>query len=277
MIAQLKEKFHTSTKRSEKVQVLTILPQSWNIKKVQEEFGASNYMVRKAKELVKQKGILATPDPKPGRMLAAETADLIQSFYESDEVSRMMPGKKDFVSVRLGEQCVHVQKRLVLCSLKEAYQLFKEKFPALSVGFSKFASLRPKHCVLAGASGTHAVCVCTIHQNVKLMMMGGKIAELTAHDDVPLKTYDHCLAQIICNPPQPACYLGTCCSCPGISGLSEHLKALMDDNLIDNIEYKQWISVNRSTLETVIKSADEFVDSFCEKLEALLPHSFIAR
>ena len=42
----------------------------------------------------------------------------------------------------------------------------------IKVGFSKFADFHPKHCVLAGASGTHSVCVCTIHQNVKLMMLG---------------------------------------------------------------------------------------------------------
>ena len=51
----------------------------------------------------------------------------------------------------------------------------------------------------------------------------------------------------------------------------------MDDNLIDNIVYKQWISVDRCTLETVSKSADDFVETFCEKLENLLPHSFIAK
>ena len=88
---------------------------------------------------------------------------------------------------------------------------------------------------------------------------------------------DHCLAQIVCNPPQPACYFNICHSCPGISALQEALKEFMDFHLIDSIVYKQWISVDRCTLETVNKSADDFVDTFCEKLEALLPHSFIAR
>ena len=36
--------------------------------------------------------------------------------------------------------------------------------------FSKFAEFRPKECVLPGSSGTHSVCVCTKHQNVKLMI-----------------------------------------------------------------------------------------------------------
>ncbi len=164
-----------------------------------------------------------------------------------------------------------------MSKLREIYRLFKEKFPARSVGFSEFADPCPKHCVLAGASSTHAVCVCTIHQNVKLMMLGGRIADHTANEDTVLKSYDHCLAQIICNPPQPACYLGTCCSCPGISGLNERLNTLMDDGLIDNIVYKQWVSVDRYTLETISQSAEDFVDSLCEKLDVLLSHSFIAK
>ena len=143
---------------------------------------------------------------------------------------------------------IHVQKRLILSNLREAYQLFKEKFPHTIIGFSKFAQLHPKHCVLAGASGTHAVCVCTIHQNVKLMMMGGRISELSAQEDVPL---NHCLSQIICNPPQTTCYLGNCCSCAGVLGLKECLRKLMDENFVDTIIYKQWVSVDRCTLETL--------------------------
>ena len=277
MIAQLKDKFESTTKRSEKVLVLTVLPKRWTIRKIQEEFGASNYMVHKAKELVREKGILSTPNPKPGNTLTAETIDLVIKFYEYDEVSRMMPGCKDFVSVRKAEGRVHVQKRLVLSNLKETYQLFKEKYPDTRIGFSKLADVRPTHCVLAGASGTHSVCVCTIHQNVKLMLVGGKIASLTANDNIPLTTYDHCLAQMICNPPQPKCYLDTCTSCPGISHLSKCLQSLMDDNLVDNVVYKQWVTVDRCTMETFSKSADEFVDTLCEKLKVLLPHSFIAK
>ncbi len=94
IIRQLKKKFQETTERSEKVQVLTVLPKTWSIRKVQDEFGAPNYMVWKAKDLVKKKGILSTPNPKPGHVLATETAELVQSFFESDEVSWMLPGKK---------------------------------------------------------------------------------------------------------------------------------------------------------------------------------------
>ena len=106
---------------------------------------------------------------------------------------------------------------------------------------------------------------------MKLMMLGVKLSELTAQNDIPLSTYHNCLAQMICNPPQPGCYLGTCDFCPGITRLRDDLLAIMEDNMIDTVFFKQWVSVDR--LETVTKSADEFVESFCEKLELLLTHS----
>ena len=97
---QLKEKFQSTTPRSEELQILTVLPKSWSLKKIQTEFGISNYMARKSKELVKEKGILSLPDAKPGPSLPPETGDLVSECYESDNISRVMPGMKDFVSVK---------------------------------------------------------------------------------------------------------------------------------------------------------------------------------
>ena len=59
----------------------------------------------------------------------------------------------------------HCQKRLLLCNLKELYKQFKTLNPGIKVGFSTFTMLRPRECVLAGSSGTHSVCVCSLHQN----------------------------------------------------------------------------------------------------------------
>ena len=276
ILQQLKEKFHSTAENSVKVQILTILPKSWSISKIQAEFGASNFMARKAKQLVKEKGVLSSPDPRPGHTIPQETSDLVIGFYENDGCSRLMPGKKDFVSVKLEHGRTQIQKRLILCNLKELYQLFKEKYPHEQVGFSKFAELRPRQCVLAGASGTHSVCVCTIHQNVKLMLRGARLHELTSSDDNPLLSYHHCLARITCNPPLPDCYLSECKSCPGTDQLKEELFSVFDESMIDTIAYKQWTAVDRSSLETVNQNSYDFVESFCEKLEALRSHSFIA-
>ena len=87
MISQLKEKFHATTERSLKVQILRVLPMSWSIKKIQKEFKVSNYMARKAKSLMKSGEILSTPNPKAGHGLCEDLKVLVQKFYESDEMS----------------------------------------------------------------------------------------------------------------------------------------------------------------------------------------------
>ena len=90
-------------------------------------------MVCKAKYLVKNQGILSNLNPKHGCSLPLTTVSLVKDFYEFDDISR---GKKDLVSVRQGDQRVHVQKRLLLGNLKEVYQQFKENHPMEKIGFS---------------------------------------------------------------------------------------------------------------------------------------------
>jgi len=46
--------------------------------------------------------------------------------------------------------------------------------------------------------------------------------------------------------------------------------------MVDEIVYKQRLSVDRSTLESMCNTSDEFVELFCEKLNILLFHSFMA-
>ncbi|MGR0260894.1 hypothetical protein ACUWCL_29190, partial [Klebsiella pneumoniae] len=63
-------------------------------------------------------------------------------------------GKKDCVSVKVDGKKITKQKRLVLCNLNELYVAFKAANLDCKIGRSKFCSLRPKWCILVGASGT---------------------------------------------------------------------------------------------------------------------------
>lgn len=210
-------------------------------------------MIKVSKKLVAEKGILSSPNVKCGHRLSSNTEMLIKEFFMNDEFSRQMPGKKDFVSIRTPTGRVHEQKRLLLNNLKELHALFKEKNSSVKVSFSKFATLRPKNCVLAGASGTHSVC------------------------ERNLSDYQSLLKMMICENPSERCYLRSCSKCPGTDVLKHILTELFDDNNIDTITYKQWTSTDRSTLETIIKSIEEFVDTLIESLEKLLSHSFTAK
>ena len=98
--------------------------------------------------------------------------------------------------------------------------------------------LRPKECVLAGSSGTHSVCICTTHNNVKLLMTGSKTDNVTGNEELPLRNYSHAVATAMCNPALPSCHLGTCECCPGIESLNEVLKRCYEEMGIDEIQFR---------------------------------------
>lgn len=276
IINQLKEKFNSTQDKSLQMQILTTLPKSWTLKQIESEFGVSNFMARKAKNLVKEKGVMSSPDPKPGKTLCTETADIVRKFYESDDISRQMPGKKDFVSVRVDGKRTHVQKFLILNTLRECFSLFKERYPEQKIGFSKFCELRPKHCVLPGSAGTHAVCVCTVHQNAKLMMAQCKLPELV-NRETPVTTYKDLTNSIICYNPTEKCYFRECTLCPDTDNMKFLFEDAFEQNSIEHVTYKKWVQVdNKCVLETLTKSTGDFIDSLFDSLPKLIKHSFIA-
>jgi len=184
MINQLKEKFRFMSKTSEKVVLLSVLPPTWSIPKTLSEFGdlgASKFIIKKTKELVQAKGPLVSPNPKKGKSLPQETVQKVIEFYELDEISsKQMPGCKDYVTVKIDNVKQQVQKRLLLNDLSVLHsEYLKMHGESHSVSFSKFAELRPKHCVLAGSAGTHSVCVCIYHENVNLMIEGVGLKKLS--------------------------------------------------------------------------------------------------
>ena len=140
-----------------------------------------------------------------------ETKELVQAFYDDDENSRTMPGAKDFVSIARN---VHKQKRLLLCNINELYAKFKVENPHIKICRSTFATLRPKWCITVDSSGSHSVCVCVYHQNVKLML-----------DACKFPTDQHALTEmIVCSHSSCECMIQRCDNCPGLEPLRSHLK-----------------------------------------------------
>ena len=268
----MKEKLQISN-RDRKIQILTMVPPSWSLKQTQEFFKVSQYMAKKAKKLAVEKGIMELPDKKMGKSFSKETENLVLEFFCDDEFSRQMPGKKDFVSVRRN---FHVQKRLLLCNLRELYTEFKGRYPDKKIGFSKFCSLRPKWCILVGSFGTHSVCVCAIHQNVKLMLNAVDLNN----------SYHDLIEQIVCDKNSKDCMVHRCPDCPGVNNLKEFLKErlLTDDSDDDdgdsvegNITFSQWTTVDRSELIIQNLPTEDFIFLLASKIDALTAHSYIAK
>jgi hypothetical protein len=125
-----------------KLKILTLFPKSWGIRRTEEEFQTSNWLARKARELVRHQGILSSPNPQPSKArLVKYLEDIVNTFYESDEISHTVPGKKDFKSVKKDGKWIYVQKRLILGNLKEIFNKMKNDFQDVKIGFYKFCQL----------------------------------------------------------------------------------------------------------------------------------------
>ncbi|XP_065651101.1 E3 ubiquitin-protein ligase BRE1A-like [Hydra vulgaris] len=85
---------------------------------------------------------IPSPEKKHSKnALDALTTKLVLDFYQSDDISRQAPGKRDTIVVRLKNKKETVQKRHLYMNVSEAYAVFKSDYPEESVGKSKFASL----------------------------------------------------------------------------------------------------------------------------------------
>ena len=238
----MKEKFSDkSLANNRKIQILTLAPASWPRASVATFFNVSEHMVREARKLAKEKGILELPKPKQGKGLSKEVEESIKLFYEDDEFSRLMSGAKDFVSI--GKK-VHKQKRLLLYNSKEMYLAYKEKFPDHKVGLSKFCELRPKWCIAVSSAGTHSVCVCTIHKNTKLMVdafcnvvnkrikklnrskeqtEGNEGSHSSTFEEIPKfeMGYRDLMAMVVCDVNEMECMVHRCEIYPGFESLKQ--------------------------------------------------------
>ena len=241
LILLIKDKLNdNSLKTSQKLQILT-MTHDWPRAHVAKYFNVSEHMVCEARTLAREKGILALPEPKRGKCLSNEVENLTKLFYENDEYLWLMPGAKDYVSIARN---VHQQKRLLLCNLKELYHSCKE-FSQHKIGLSKFCELQPKWCVTI-SSGTHSVCVCTVHQNTKLIVDAfcsainksitkcerdfykNKSKQMEADEEQEYEqkgeteqnfslfnaTYKNMLAMVVCNVQKMECMVHRCHKCP---------------------------------------------------------------
>ena len=89
-----------------------------------------------------------------------------------------------------------------------------------------------------GASGTHSVCVCTYHQNAKLLV-----------DTLNVKCDNtDLLAKMVCSVERTECMLGQCDECPGKQPLIGLVGDFEDDF---EIKYKQWQTTDRVNLSNL--------------------------
>ncbi|CAF4747389.1 unnamed protein product [Rotaria sp. Silwood1] len=80
------------------------------------------------------------------RLLSIELKELVSQFYQRDDITYQLPGKRDYVTVTDDNgESMTLQKRILLYNIRETYQLFVNEYSNKNVDLSltSFNELRP--------------------------------------------------------------------------------------------------------------------------------------
>lgn len=112
------------------------------------------------------------------------------------------------------------------------------------------------------------MCVCTIHENVKLTL---NIVKFVSQTEI--------MEKLLCNLRKRTtdCYFRICKRCVANQIIEDELTLLFEANAKEDIIFQQRLTTDRCNLETIIKPVDEFVSYFVDKMDKLVTHDFICK
>ena len=84
------------------------------------------------------------------------------------------------------------------------------------------------------------------------------------------------MALAVCSTENKPCMFHECEKCPGKERIEKKLNELLGDSA-NEITYKQWLKTDRCSLETIVKSPDEFLEELTEKLYNLTKHHYVSK
>ncbi|GBO13558.1 hypothetical protein AVEN_54992-1 [Araneus ventricosus] len=153
-------------------------------------------------------------------------------FYKQDSISRILPGKKEYVSVKdpvTGKRTKY-QKRILIMKLKEAYQLFKEE-AKIYIGLSTFAALHSAE-VFPVSQRDHEVCMCMYRENIEMLLdclnKINKNVKLPTNAEIAMK-------ETVCGNKSLNCCKRNCKEC-GVDAWVNQVRNFDENDLEEDME-----------------------------------------
>ena len=135
-----------------------------------------------------------------------EIKKAVVQFYLRQDISRIMPGKKDAITYKKERQ----QKRLLTDTLKNIYAKFLAEYPCNKVSYSLFCTLRPFWIVHPSVRDLET-CLCKQHENAQFMAHKFYQMGLLKTDDV-----EKIVESFSCKSDSMECMYGNCQKCKDI-------------------------------------------------------------
>lgn len=125
----------------------------------------------------------------------------LRRFFEDDSISKMCPGKKDFVRKGRNKK----QRRILLDTMKNLYAKFTAENKNVQIGFSTFAKSRPFWVTRPNARDRET-CACVTHENFQVTALRGAkvIKEINSRD---------IMKSLVCSSRKENCIYNLCKNC----------------------------------------------------------------
>ncbi|CAF4590144.1 unnamed protein product, partial [Rotaria socialis] len=195
----------------------------------------------------------------------------VHNFYQRDDISYQLPGKRDTVVVKDDDgKKVTYQKRILINNLRETYEFFKDENKSVDLSRSSFADLRPVF-VFSKSALAHRNWLRVYHENVRLLLKdvdkyvdGTQCSSLSTFTD-----------SLVCSTNNEECMFGCCSICKDF--FSENIQENVS-NSNSKITWSQWARENgRVEKKEFSGSVDEAILMFKSKIEFFLFHVYIKR
>lgn len=201
--------------------------------------------------------------------LSEVTKQLVQAFYVTDDISWQAPGRKDRIIIREsnhegGKVKRTEQVRYLLMSLKEAFHKFTEVNPNTKIGLSKFCELRPRRVKLFD-NIPHNVCVCSYHENIRLLLVA-----LKEHTQLSVD-FKSFIDQITCDSSEKTCMSRQCTNC------ENKLDNYKPMNPTDTVRYQQWQNKEKVEKVDIIGTVNDAFMELKRQLKEFLIHTYVKR
>lgn len=225
LIAQLKEKYRSTTQPRVK-HVIAMLTRG-NILKKYKMLERTRRVLSCHTKNRKFLETLAYKRKKRSDVLGESERQEVLTFYERDDVSRMMPGKKDTITKMKNKK----QRRILSDSMKVLHVKFCYENPQIQISYALFCSLRP-FWVTVPKLADRNTCLCKRHDNIQLM-----VNRLHSEGVFQTNVLSDQYVNLVCDETNQECMYGTCSIC-----LDKQLPRLNPALVNKEVRFSQWIT-----------------------------------
>ena len=235
---------------------------------------------------------LKTPKRKPRKdRIPMEIIEEIKDFYTDGMISKTDPAKRGAKKQTPNNE--FSPSYIMTCTLEEAYEMYKSKYPERKVGFTSFKKAKPKSVRKVSETSKRS-CLCQICCNASLKAEGlrcyvSKTEELKPHlKMVKMSKTDVCRLTVCDHTSKyarAACLNRTCLQC-GPEKLSEYYKPIIENHENDIITWWKWkpITLQKSggkmkritSCQKEDTTLKEFMTEYKHDMQALPGHLFRA-